>query len=66
MKFKDQNLFNKIIIVLFWLIVAAFAFWPVVIVAAIVLGVILSLLAILFAVGLALLPLAGVWWLCNR
>lgn len=65
-KFKDQNLFNKILIVAFWLLVAVFAFWPAVIILAIVLGIIISLLAILFCIGLALLPVAACWWLLTR
>lgn len=65
-KFKDQKLFNKILIVAFWLLVAVFAFWPVVFILAVILGIIITLLTILFCIGIALLPIAGCWWLLNR
>jgi|TARA_R110000850_G_scaffold121584_6_gene239340 hypothetical protein len=66
MKFKDQSLFSKIILIIFWSLVAVFAFWPVVIILGIILAVAASLFAILFFLGLALLPVAGVVWLITR
>lgn len=65
MKFKDQNLLNKTIIVGFWLLVAIFAAPIILAIVTIVICILLAILAIAFVIGIALLPFAFIWYLTK-
>lgn len=57
-----MNFIQKIVDWGWYLLIGAFLIWPALAILAIVIGLFLLLLAIVFVIGLSLLPFALVWY----